>query len=61
MQSLHNIHDLGNGTRVCGVYGTEYTGQYIVRCSVAQLYLTLRKPWTVAWKAPLSVGYPRQE
>ena len=29
--------------------------------SVAQLYPTLRTPWTVAHQAPLSMGFSRQE
>ena len=30
-------------------------------CLIAQLCPTLGHPWTVAWQAPLSMGFPRQE
>ena len=36
------------------------TGRLCVH-SVAQLYPTLRTPWTVAHQAPLSMGFSRQE
>ena len=40
---------------------------YLLKCGgcggglVAKLCPTLEIPWTVAWQAPLSMGFPRQE
>ena len=34
---------------------------YVCVCSVAQSYLTLWGPWTVAHQAPLSMGFSRKE
>ena len=33
----------------------------VVYCLVAKSYPTLATPWTVAYQAPLSMGFPRQE
>ena len=58
-QPIDNINTINNQTTECKISSINWTQQYLVKSlSRVRLFVT---PWSVAYQAPPSIGFPRQE